>query len=208
MDPILAIIWSRTAERLLVIIAGIAAIWIGYRLFALMPSRRDGESKIELPGGVSILLSRVGPGTLFALFGAGLIAYSAASPVKYERSENMQTAADGSQKTEKLQSMSNSQQIKAAPKPPRPAASLAPEAAISMINTWLAETTVGADARTSGLRTMAAREAKLAILRETWSTAVYGPYDSFHIWAVENAANGAPPAANAKAAELFLGAGQ
>lgn len=194
------------AERLLVIVAGIAAIWIGYRLFALMPSRRDGESKIELPGGVSILLSRVGPGTLFALFGAGLIAYSAASPVKYERSENMLTAADGPQKTEKLQSMSNSQESKAAPKPPRPAASLAPEAAISIINTWLAETAEGTDGRANGQRIMAAREAKLAILRETWSVSVYGPYDSFHQWVIEAAAKGAPPAVNAKAAELFLGA--
>ena len=147
MDPILAIIWSRTAERLLVIVAGIAAIWIGYRLFALMPSRRDGESKIELPGGVSILLSRVGPGTLFALFGAGLIAYSAASPVKYERSDSLQSAADGSQTSVKLQSMTNAQEIKTAPKPPRPAASLAPEASILMINTWLAETTAGRTAK-------------------------------------------------------------
>ena len=66
----------RGLERLLVIAAGALAIFLGYRLFLRMPERREGEGKFELPGGISIYVSRVGPGVFFALFGAAVVGLS------------------------------------------------------------------------------------------------------------------------------------
>lgn len=66
----------RGLERLLVITAGALSIYLGYRLFLRMPERREGEGKFGLPGGISIYLSRVGPGVFFALFGAVVVGLS------------------------------------------------------------------------------------------------------------------------------------
>jgi hypothetical protein len=205
MEPLLAIILSRAVERVLVIAAGIVAIWIGYRLFVLMPARDDGESKLELPGGISIFISRVGPGVLFALFGAALIAYAATKPISFEQSGAIAEpgkSVSGSP-TIKLQTMSAASTASANAHPNVPPQSLTRAAALAMINTWLRETTAGVDQRAIGQRTMAAREAKLAIMREVWEPTQWGAYDSFHQWVIEQGAQGEPPAANAQAARAY-----
>jgi hypothetical protein len=46
-----------------------------------------------LPGGVSIWLSRVGPGIFFALFGAAIVAYSFASTVRVTNEQNAPRAS-------------------------------------------------------------------------------------------------------------------
>lgn len=69
----------RGVERLIAVLIGGASIYLGYRLFMALPEvRRDasGEGKVELPGGISIYVSRVGPGVFFALFGASIVALS------------------------------------------------------------------------------------------------------------------------------------
>ena len=67
----------RGIERLLIVAAGALSIYLGYRLFLQMPSRpkgdEGGEGKVTLPGGISIFISRVGPGVFFGLFGAAVI---------------------------------------------------------------------------------------------------------------------------------------
>lgn len=72
MDPITL----RAIERILVVLFGGLAIVLGYRLFLHVPERVEGAGKITLPGGVSIFLTRLGPGAFFALFGATVIALS------------------------------------------------------------------------------------------------------------------------------------
>jgi hypothetical protein len=86
MDATLPIAIARATERGLAVLAGILAIWIGYKLFLALPTRREGESKLDLPGGISVAFSRIGPGSLFALFGAGMIAYCVSQPVSFEQS--------------------------------------------------------------------------------------------------------------------------
>lgn len=76
MDPLLLTIVMRAIERLLVVIGGGIAIYLGYRLFLAMPNVERGSGKVSLPGGVSIYLSRVGPGVFFSLFGAIVIGLS------------------------------------------------------------------------------------------------------------------------------------
>lgn len=72
MDPITL----RAIERILVVLFGGLAIVLGYRLFLHVPERVEGAGKVTLPGGVSIFLTRLGPGAFFALFGATVIALS------------------------------------------------------------------------------------------------------------------------------------
>lgn len=75
----------RGLERLLVIGAGALSIVLGFLLFRHMPpaarGEAGGEGKVELPGGVSIYVSRVGPGVFFALFGAVVVALSFQAPL-------------------------------------------------------------------------------------------------------------------------------
>lgn len=76
MDPVIVTIVMRSIERLMVVAGASIAIWCGYRLFLAMPSRERGAGKLELPGGVSIHVSRVGPGVFFTLFGATILGLS------------------------------------------------------------------------------------------------------------------------------------
>ena len=68
-------------ERVLLVLAGALAIYLGYRLFLAIPAADRSEGRISLPGGVSIFLTRIGPGVFFALFGCALIGYSVGQPI-------------------------------------------------------------------------------------------------------------------------------
>jgi hypothetical protein len=89
MEVVDALLLMRMAERLLGLLAGALCVVLGYQLFIRLPEKSDSSGKVILPGGVSIWLSRVGPGIFFALFGVAIIAYSFASTVRVSE----QTAA-------------------------------------------------------------------------------------------------------------------
>jgi hypothetical protein len=76
VDPLILAIVSRAAERLLDVAVGGLAIYLGYRMFVALPEQEKGTGRINLPGGISIYLSRVGPGVFFSLFGAIVIGLS------------------------------------------------------------------------------------------------------------------------------------
>ena len=88
MESLDALLLMRMAERLLGLLAGGLCIVLGYRLFVKLPEKTDSSGKVVLPGGVSIWLSRVGPGIFFALFGAAIVAYSFTSTVKVTNEQN------------------------------------------------------------------------------------------------------------------------
>jgi branched-subunit amino acid transport protein len=95
----MAVILTRATERILLVLVGALAIYLGYSLFLRMPnaarSKQAGEGKIELPGGVSIFLTRVGPGVFFALFGIAVIGYSVTRPVNLELPSTTTLASTG-----------------------------------------------------------------------------------------------------------------
>ena len=65
-DPGNVFLW-RAVERLIALLIGACAIYLGYRLFSSMRElKSDGEGKVELPGGVSIYVSRV-PSTMVSI---------------------------------------------------------------------------------------------------------------------------------------------
>jgi hypothetical protein len=76
MDLILVAALMRALERLLAIGSGLLSIYLGFRLFLALPEVEPGAGRVKLPGGISIYLTRVGPGVFFSLFGAVIIALS------------------------------------------------------------------------------------------------------------------------------------
>ncbi len=79
----------RAAERLVGVLIGGISIYLGFRLFLALPNlSMDGEGKVELPGGISIYVSRVGPGVFFALFGTILVGFSFINVISWDRDES------------------------------------------------------------------------------------------------------------------------
>jgi hypothetical protein len=81
---LLVVALSRATERILLVMVGALAVYLGYCLFREIPTAKNAEGKVELPGGVSIFLTRIGPGVFFALFGIAVIGYSVAQPVRLD----------------------------------------------------------------------------------------------------------------------------
>lgn len=75
MDPI----FLRFIERLAAVVIGGIAIYLGYRLFLTVPDQRDSSGKLDVLN-ASVVLTHVGPGVFFALFGAVVVAVSLARP--------------------------------------------------------------------------------------------------------------------------------
>lgn len=92
MDTVDAMLLMRMVERLLGLLAGALCVVLGYRLFINLPEKTDSSGKVVLPGGVSIWMSRVGPGLFFALFGAAIVAYSFTSAVKVTNEQGAPSA--------------------------------------------------------------------------------------------------------------------
>jgi len=80
-DDMLWILLARMFERILAVGIGGISIYLGFRLFTLMPDLPTGGADVKLPGGVSIMISRVGPGVFFSLFGAVIAGLSLSRPV-------------------------------------------------------------------------------------------------------------------------------
>lgn len=77
MDPLLL----RFLERIAAVLVGGIAIYLGFRLFSRIPEQRDSAGKVALPWNTSIVMSRVGPGVFFALFGAIVVALALMRPL-------------------------------------------------------------------------------------------------------------------------------
>jgi len=75
MDAELVVL-LRFMERLLAVAIGGLAIYLGYRLFRLVPESKDSEGRVTFTKDLSIVVSRVGPGVFFALFGALVVGLS------------------------------------------------------------------------------------------------------------------------------------
>jgi hypothetical protein len=85
MDPQSLTILMGAFQRILSILIGGMLIYFGYRLFLSLPGKRGsdgGSGEFSIGTANKVKLSKVGPGVFFAIFGAGLIAYSFAKPMK------------------------------------------------------------------------------------------------------------------------------
>jgi hypothetical protein len=209
MEPLLAVILTRATERIMVVCAGILSIYVGYRLFTLVPERKESEGRVKLPGGASFFFSKVGPGVFFALFGTGLIGYSATQPVSFNQSgDNLQggmAVASGDGGGVFVGFDTRRPMTGALTRPP-PGSADRP-AVIGYLNAWFADLPADTPSGVRIDRRIAVTEAKLALMREVWDPAAWGDYDAFHRWVTVSAGSGPPPAGTEQAAALFTGAG-
>jgi hypothetical protein len=90
------LIAMRFAERFLAVIIGGLAIYFGYRLFLSLPQSTDAEGRFKLPWNTSIVLSRVGPGVFFALFGSLIVGCSFFRSIQYREGPPARTVNQGS----------------------------------------------------------------------------------------------------------------
>jgi len=81
IDPLLL----RGLERLIAVLAGAVAIYLGFRLFLAVPGAdQDGRAELSFAKDSRIVLTRIGPGVFFALFGAAIIVSSYYFAVRIE----------------------------------------------------------------------------------------------------------------------------
>lgn len=202
MSEVLVGIVLNGIQHIITIGVGLMAVYLGYRLFLELPRRREGESKLDLPGGVSIMLSRIGPGIFFALFGASMIVYSVTKPIEItDIAENIATA-EGATTVKRSRTLTGlgQQESGGAVKPA--AAAIDRTSVMVRLNGIAAE----AEANKSGSElldtTIAIREAKLALMREVWDPQ-WGEYDRFYRWVTEQFEQNPPPEGLEDAATYF-----
>jgi hypothetical protein len=81
------ILLLRGIERLAIVLIGGMAIYLGYRLFLAVKAEAEGEARITLPHDVTVMVSRVGPGVFFALFGSLVVVASLYFSIRYSDPE-------------------------------------------------------------------------------------------------------------------------
>jgi hypothetical protein len=71
MDWLVAFIFARALERIVIVIISGFSLWMGWQLFLRLP-RTNQQAEFGYKG-LTVKLIRVGPGVFFALFGAALL---------------------------------------------------------------------------------------------------------------------------------------
>lgn len=195
MDPFLVAIVSRVFERILVVAAGALAIYLGYRLFVKMPDHDKSSGKFVLPGGISIYLSRVGPGIFFSLFGAVVIGLSFHYGIKYDDEATAVVAATVAE---------------APARQHRTFSGIAPSAgmadpvgalrernsvliAVSALNRATAELRPDLPAYERRQIMEGVHESKLRLMLSVWDAEHWGAYDDVAAWLRDHAADEPPP---------------
>jgi hypothetical protein len=199
----------RAIERLLVVLAGGLAIYLGYRLFLDMPSAERGSGKVNLPGGISIYLSRVGPGVFFSLFGAVVIGLSFQFGVSFSDSaQNVVVAAAENATREQQRSYSGIAEAPgAAPAAPDAMQAVEPYerdrvvAVVAALNRAEAALPATLPPTDRINLTYALRDARERLLVSVWDPA-WGDVAAFHAWIADNEPD-PPPAPISAAARLY-----
>src|SRR5437660_12340949 len=92
MDPLLL----RFIERMTTVLTGAFSIYLGYRLFLSMPEHKTSDGKFVLPLHTSIVLTKVGPGIFFALFGIAAVIFALSRPMQMQGGHATSYAGAGS----------------------------------------------------------------------------------------------------------------
>jgi branched-subunit amino acid transport protein len=206
VTSLLAVVLTRATERILLIPVGALAIYLGYCLFRLIPSSADSAGKVQLPGGISIFLTRIGPGVFFALFGAGLIGYSATRPVEFSIPAVI-SAVSPNLASEKTPHQAASQvggvKYSGAMEMPASVGSLKPEDVVAKLNGYTEDVRARLDKAAAEEIAETIKAAKLAVMTSNWS-AEWGDRAAFERWVREGAAAD-PPITEAPGAVVVFG---
>src|SRR5689334_4372470 len=174
LTSVLAVVLSRATERILLVLVGALALYLGYRLFRHMPTADKGSGKLELPGGVSIFLSRIGPGVFFALFGVAVIGYSVAQPIQFTLPTSAGSAAYSGLGQRDLPAAASQPSFAAGPGPNA-------ETVIAKLNGVLQDARKRLDAPAAAELEGAIRGAKFAVMLRGWKPE-WGDRAAFERW--------------------------
>jgi hypothetical protein len=189
----------RLVERLAAVAIGAFAIWLGFQLFLAMPALPVGESKVSLPGGVSIYLSRIGPGVFFALFGTGLIGYTVS------RTTTLKQSVDGDKRTQDINFAIPGRRPPPGAPPESPAALGLPTERIVAGLAGLADTLqTQPNDPVRILRERSLRDARARVMLLDWKPE-WGEPAEFREWIFQRGAEGPPPAEAVRAASVYGG---
>jgi hypothetical protein len=72
----------RFLERMTVVLISGMAIYLGFRLFLAVPELRESDGEVKLPWNISVVMTRVGPGVFFALFGIAAVSLALYRPLE------------------------------------------------------------------------------------------------------------------------------
>ena len=202
MDNQTLVVILREAERVLVDLGGALSVYLGYQLFLRMPSRERGEGKFELPGGVPIYISRVGPGVFFSLFGAAILGLSLVHGVSLDSTRSLagaqsatQTAAGTPGAVAETTHYAGATELGASLDPQKAEAErIAVGLAIRNINRvpTALRTDLSATQRLDIERAIAA--IKLRLLQSVWDRDQWGEFAIFRQWVEQGESDPAPPA--------------
>ena len=92
----------RVIERVLAVVVGGMSVYLGYRLFIKLPEQMDSSGKVVLPGGISVFVSRIGPGVFFSLFGAAVVVVSLQQGLELNLANKASVTAELTEKTADL----------------------------------------------------------------------------------------------------------
>ncbi len=167
---LLVVALSRATERILLVMVGALAVYLGYCLFREIPTAKNAEGKVELPGGVSIFLTRIGPGVFFALFGIAVIGYSVAQPVRLDLPNVAVLSGLGQQP---------------GPSTPVLVSGPEPERVVAKLNGLVLEARKQLDPPAAAEFEGAVRSAKYSVMLGRWKSQ-WGERDAFERWARDN----------------------
>jgi hypothetical protein len=186
----------RSIERIVATAAGGLSIFLGYRLFQGSSSGRSRSSAhFTLGDKASIVLTRVGPGVFFALFGASVVALSlwrgiSVGPVGGAKGEYYSGAQAESSNNDKAV---GEQELAAA------RARIANN--IAVLNNLSASLKPDLAAEQKADIELAVPEIKLGLMKSVWDSS-WGDPVLFADW-VSKGAGGTPPAGLEKAATYY-----
>ncbi len=211
MDSEIIAVAARHLERFMIVLAGTLSIVLGYRTFLAIPRRSEkGEGKLELPGGISIYVTRVGPGVFFALFGAAILAMGLYRGLSVEvREQGPGVVAAGGASTAAVTERRLSSAVPSAV----PAEERERQRAVALDTVaQLARLAVALDGPGGRSLTqqqrldygLALSDARMRLLADAWDERTWGPHAEFLRW-VQNGETGPAPTRAAPAARAYRG---
>jgi len=196
MDPKLIAISARSIERIVAVLLGGLAVYYGFRLFLVVPFETHSDGKIQLPG-MSVVLSKAGPGLFFAAFGAIVIVTSLMQSVTVGRSGEPNGGVAYQGATEGPVPPAEAGQTAAQTKPSEQELARV-RLAVQTLN-CLQRVSRASPKTLSALDSeVAVRDAKLALLHSVWDAGTWGEFDAFKQWAM-----GRTAATTSSAKEIF-----
>ena len=209
MDSELIAVAARHLERLLIVVAGGLSIYLGYRMFLAIPrapkGAETGEGKLELPGGVSIYVTRVGPGVFFALFGAVILGLGLHHGLTFEVREQRPGAVVTSAPGGAAPNVTVTERRFSSAVPPTASApqqdaerngTLGTVAQLSRLGTALdGPGGRGIPPQQRNDFALALNDARLRLLGSVWDEQAWGPYVDFARWVQQGESGVAPPRA-------------